>query len=86
MLRKFLTVLIVGVVLIAVIGLILPRHVVVKRSVTIERPASLVYATVNSFALFPKWSPWQDLDPNMIQTTEGVFANTQLIAEELGCK
>jgi effector-binding domain-containing protein len=43
----------------------------VKRSVTINRPASLVYATVNSFVLFPKWSPWQDLDPNMQQTTEG---------------
>jgi effector-binding domain-containing protein len=51
--------------------LILPRHVLVKRSVEINRPASLVYATINSFVLFPKWSPWQDLDPNMSQTTEG---------------
>jgi effector-binding domain-containing protein len=71
MFKKILTVLIVVVVLIAVIGFILPRHAVVKRSVTINRPASLVYATVNSFVLFPKWSPWQDLDPNMHQTTEG---------------
>jgi effector-binding domain-containing protein len=71
MLKKILTVLIVVVVLIAVIGFLLPRHAVVKRSVTINRPASLVYATVNSFVLFPKWSPWQDLDPNMSQTTEG---------------
>jgi effector-binding domain-containing protein len=69
--KKILTVLIVVVVLIAVIGFILPRHAVVKRSVTIDRPASLVYATVNSFVLFPKWSPWQDLDPNMHQSTEG---------------
>jgi effector-binding domain-containing protein len=64
-------VLVVVVVLFCVIGLLLPRHVVVKRSVTISRPASLIYATVNSFVLFPKWSPWQDLDPNMSQTTEG---------------
>jgi effector-binding domain-containing protein len=71
MLKKILTVLIVVVVLIAVIGFLLPRHAVVKRSVTINRPASLVYATVNSFVLFPKWSPWQDLDPNMHQSTEG---------------
>jgi effector-binding domain-containing protein len=71
MLKKILTVLIVLVVVIAVIGFLLPRHAVVKRSVTIDRPASLVYATVNSFVLFPKWSPWQDLDPNMHQTTEG---------------
>jgi effector-binding domain-containing protein len=71
MLKKVLTGLVVLVVLIAIVGLLLPRHVVVKRSVTINRPPSLIYATVNSFALFPKWSPWQDLDPNMSQTTEG---------------
>ena len=71
MIKKILVGLIAVVVLLAVVGLILPRHVVVKRSVTINRPASLVYATVNSFVLFPKWSPWQDLDPNMSQTTEG---------------
>lgn len=71
MLKKILIGLVGVVVVLAVIGLILPRHVKVARSVTINRPASLVYATVNSFVLFPKWSPWQDLDPNMIQTTEG---------------
>jgi effector-binding domain-containing protein len=71
MFKKILIVLVVVVVLFCVIGLLLPRHVVVKRSVSIDRPASLVYATVNSFVLFPKWSPWQDLDPNMTQTTEG---------------
>ena len=71
MFKKILAVFVVVVVLIAVIGFILPRHAVVKRSVIIDRPASLVYATVNSFVLFPKWSPWQDLDPNMHQTTEG---------------
>jgi effector-binding domain-containing protein len=71
MLRKIFIGLIAVLVILAVIGMILPRHVVVKRFVTINRPASLVYATVNSFVLFPKWSPWQDLDPNMTQTTEG---------------
>jgi effector-binding domain-containing protein len=71
MFKKIITVLIAVVVLFAVIGLLLPRHVVVTRSVTIDRPASLVYTTVNSFVLFPKWSPWQDLDPNMSQTAEG---------------
>jgi effector-binding domain-containing protein len=71
MIKKILIGLIALVVILAVVGLILPRHVVVKRFVTINRPASLVYATVNSFVLFPKWSPWQELDPNMSQTTEG---------------
>src|ERR1700684_3177270 len=71
MIKKILIGLIALLVLLAVVGLLLPRHAHVQRSVTINRPASLVYATVNSFALFPKWSPWQDLDPNMTQTTEG---------------
>lgn len=71
MLRKIIIGLIALLVILAVIGMILPRHVQVKRSVAINRPASLIYATVNSFVLFPKWSPWQDLDPNMSQSTEG---------------
>ena len=71
MIRKILIGLIAVVVVLAVVGLILPRHVQVKRSVAIDRPASLVYATVNSFVLFAKWSPWQDLDPQMSQTTQG---------------
>ncbi len=71
MIKKILIGLVAVVVVLAVIGLMMPRHIQVKRSVTINRPASLIYATVNSFVLFPKWSPWQDLDPNMIQITEG---------------
>jgi effector-binding domain-containing protein/uncharacterized protein YndB with AHSA1/START domain len=71
MIKKILIGLVAVIVVLAVVGFILPRHVPVKRSITIDRPASLVFATVNSFALFPKWSPWQDLDPNMVQTTEG---------------
>ena len=71
MIKKILAGLVAVVVVLAVVGLILPRHVAVKRSVTIDRPASMVFAAVDSFVLFPKWSPWQDLDPNMSQTTEG---------------
>ena len=71
MIRKILIGLIAVVVVLAVVGLILPRHVQVKRSVAIDRPASMVYAVVNSFVLFPKWSPWQDLDPHMAQSVEG---------------
>lgn len=71
MIKKILVSLLILVVLFLVVGLFLPSDVKVSRSVVINRPPSLVYATVNSFQLFPKWSPWQDLDPNMKQTTEG---------------
>lgn len=71
MLKKILVILIALLAVLAIIGFLLPRNVRVTRSITIDRPASLIYATVNSFQLFARWSPWQDLDPNMHQTTEG---------------
>ncbi len=71
MLKRILVAMVAVLLLAVVVGLLLPRQVRVERSVSINRPASLVYAVVNSFQLFPKWSPWQDLDPNMHQSTEG---------------
>jgi effector-binding domain-containing protein len=70
-LKRILVIVVAVLVVLALVGLLLPRHARVSRSTTIARPASLVYATINSFQLFPKWSPWQDLDPNMHQTTVG---------------
>jgi effector-binding domain-containing protein len=71
MLKRGLVILVVVLIVLAIIGLLLPRNIHVERSVDIERPASLIFATVDSFQLFPQWSPWQNLDPNMHQTTEG---------------
>jgi uncharacterized protein YndB with AHSA1/START domain len=58
-------------VVLAVVGMILPRHVHVQRSVVIARPAPAVFAQLNSYAQFNKWSPWADLDPQAKYTFEG---------------
>jgi effector-binding domain-containing protein len=71
MIKKIILGVVALAVLIAVGGLLLPRQVHVSRSVSIGRPASELFAVIDSFQLFPKWSPWQDLDPNMHQTAEG---------------
>src|SRR6202790_3130830 len=71
MLKRILVIVVAVLIVLAVVGLLLPRTTRVSRSITIARPASLVYATVNSFQLFPQWSPWQNLDPNVHQTTAG---------------
>lgn len=71
MLKNTLLTLLALVLIALVVGLLLPAKVRVARSVTINRPASLVFASINSFQLFPRWSPWQDLDPHMQQSTEG---------------
>jgi effector-binding domain-containing protein len=70
-LKRILVILVAVLIVLAAVGILLPRNTHIQRSVTIDRPASLIYATVNSFQLFPQWSPWQNLDPNMQQTTEG---------------
>src|ERR1700735_296051 len=70
-LKKILIFLVAFLILVAVARLLLARNIRVERSISIARPASLIYATVNSFQLFYKWSPWQNLDPHMRQTTEG---------------
>jgi effector-binding domain-containing protein len=71
MIKKIILGLVLLLAVAAVVGWLLPRHVRVERAVVINRPASMIFATVNSFQLFPKWSPWQDLDPNMHQSAEG---------------
>jgi effector-binding domain-containing protein len=71
MLKRIVLIIAALLIVLAIVGLMLPRRANVARSIAIARPASLVYAAVNSFQLFPQWSPWQHLDPNMQQTIEG---------------
>lgn len=68
---------IIGVVLallvaaLVVIGLVAPKSYEVKRDIVINASAATVFKTVSHFAEFPKWSPWQELDPNMKTSLEG---------------
>ena len=43
----------------------------VTRTTTIEAPAERVHALVNDFHEWPKWSPWEDLDPQLRRTYSG---------------
>jgi effector-binding domain-containing protein len=63
----------VAALLVAAIGIafVLPAQVATERSVSIDRPPSMVHAVVDSFALFNRWSPWADLDPATRYTYEG---------------
>lgn len=41
------------------------------RSVVIAADRSRVHALVNTFHEWPKWSPWEDLDPELQRTYSG---------------
>lgn len=54
-----------------VIGYSLPRQVHVERSITIERPASMMFDILNGYRHFKQWSPWAKRDPNALFTISG---------------
>src|SRR6516162_7256303 len=61
------------VLVVALIGVafVLPGSAHVERSITIDRPASVVFAVLNSYRRFNEWSPWADKDPNAAYTVTG---------------
>ena len=70
-LAKIVIIIVVIVALLAGIGMLLPRHVHVERSIVIDAPAATVYVLVDGFKQFNKWSPWAALDPNTQYSWEG---------------
>jgi len=49
----------------------LEDKVQVSRSITIDRPAKMVFKAINSMHTFNQWSPWAKLDPNANYSYEG---------------
>ena len=58
-------------VVIVIAAYMLPRQVHVDRSISINAPRSAVFAQINGYQTFNKWSPWFELDPNAKYTFEG---------------
>jgi effector-binding domain-containing protein len=63
-LKNLLLFLIVVIVALIGIAFVLPSSAHVERSITINRPASQVFAVLNSYRRFNDWSPWAAKDPN----------------------
>lgn len=54
-----------------VIGLVAPKNYDLKREAVIHAPADVIFKNVSHYSEFPKWSPWQELDPNIKTSIEG---------------
>ena len=76
--KKFviLTRVLIGVVAVVAVFLIVvatrPNDYRIERSTTIAAPASSVYGRVSDFRKWKDWSPWEELDPAMKKSIEGV--------------
>jgi len=53
-----------------VVGLILPNHIDVRRSIEIDAPVANIHQYLDNLDNWSKWSPWIELDPT-IKTTIG---------------
>jgi len=69
--RNLLLFIVVVIVLLIGCAFLLPGATHVERSITINRPASEVYAILNGYRRFNEWSPWAAKDPNAKYTISG---------------
>ncbi|HZR37203.1 MAG TPA: GyrI-like domain-containing protein [Nevskia sp.] len=65
MLRNLILGLLLAVALFFTIGFVLPDKVHVQRTERIQAPPSQIFAAVNGFRQFDRWSPWAHKDPQM---------------------
>jgi hypothetical protein len=69
---KVVLIVIVAVIISAVaIAFLLPREIMVERSALIIAPQEVVFEQVNVLRNWEKWSPWHEIDPDMVITYEG---------------
>lgn len=69
--KRILLGLLILVVLLTLVGFLLPSSAHVERSTTIDAPPSTVFALVNGFRSFNRWSPWAERDPETEYLYEG---------------
>jgi uncharacterized protein YndB with AHSA1/START domain len=48
-----------------------PDSFSVERSVTVKAPPEKIYPLISDFSQWPRWSPWEKLDPNMKRSLSG---------------
>lgn len=74
MLKKILPALLAVLVLLAVVVHLQPSAYTVSRTIEISAPPDKVFVLVNDFRQWKRWSPWENLDPNMKTEYEGPAA------------
>ena len=68
MLKKILIALGVVIVLLILVGLVLPMHYEVKRSVVVKAEPAKVHQLVGDLKRWDEWAPWKEEDPTIVTT------------------
>jgi effector-binding domain-containing protein len=68
-----------------VTGYLLPAQVHIERSISIDRPANMMFELLNSYRHYSEWSPWAERDPQaeflISGPAEGVGARLSWIGD-----
>lgn len=59
------------VLIIAILGVVVPKEYHVERSIEINAPKEVVFDNITSLKKIQAWSPWTEYDPDMKVTYEG---------------
>ncbi len=68
MFKKILIALFVIIVLVVIVGLFLPTHYEVSRSITIDAPRGKIHVLVGDLKRWDDWTPWKKHDPSLVVT------------------
>ncbi|MEN1729738.1 MAG: SRPBCC family protein [Pseudomonadota bacterium] len=71
MARRLMSVLLTIVILIILVGFLLPRNVLVQRSLVIDTPPEVAFDVLNDLRYFNQFSPWYARDPDAGYQLEG---------------
>jgi uncharacterized protein YndB with AHSA1/START domain len=63
-----------------------PNEFTIRRSISIAATPERVFALINDFREWPKWSPWEKLDPTMKKTLSGAESGPGSVYEWEGDK
>jgi hypothetical protein len=72
----------IGIGLLVLLGVLVlfiatrPAKFRIERSAQLSAPSGAVFALLNDFHLWSKWSPWEKLDPAMKKTFSGAESGT----------
>lgn len=69
--KKFLLFLLLIIVAILLYATTRPNSFHVERSIVIQAPADKIVPLIDDFHQWPRWSPWENIDPNMKRTLSG---------------
>lgn len=74
MFKKIFYTFVIAIILLVAIGMFLPQHVHIERSIDIPRPTATVFTVLNSYRSFAAWSPWAERDPDAVYEFSGPIA------------